>query len=98
MRSLEALDITKDQLDGLLPKGLTPNMKWNIKTIEKELKALEIIKKKKVNVDNFLNHIEKDTDYKEYKRLCGLYKIMVFSDKELTQEEYELLKEVLLWN
>lgn len=62
----------------------------------KKLKALEIIKEKQVNVDNFLRHIKKETDYKEYKRLCGLYKIMVFSDKDLTQEEYDLLKEVLL--
>lgn len=61
----------------------------------KAVRALEIIKEKRVNVDNFLNHIKKDTDYKEYQRLCGLYKIMVFSDKELTKEEYDLLKEIL---
>ena len=61
----------------------------------KKLKALEIIKEKRVNVDIFLNRIKRDTDYKEYKRLCGLYKITIFSGKELTQQEYELLKEVL---
>ena len=65
--------------------------------IETALKALEIIKEKRVNVDVFLIRVKKDTDYKEYKRLCCLYKIMTFSEKELTQEEYDLLKEVLLW-
>lgn len=69
-------------------------MKELSKEIEKN-RALEIIKEKRVNVDNFLNHIKKDTDYKEYQRLCGLYKITVFSGKKLTQEEYDLLREVL---
>lgn len=64
--------------------------------LAKVKRAFDIIKEKRVNVDNFLNHIKKDTDYKEYKRLCGLYKIMVFSDKALTEEEYESVKEVLL--
>lgn len=67
----------------------------DVEIIEKELEALKIVKEKRVNVDNFLNHIEKDTDYKEYIRLYGLYKITVFSDKVLTREEYDLLKEVL---
>ena len=64
--------------------------------VKKALETLNIIKEKRVNVDNFLRHIEKDTDYKEYVRLCGLYKIMVFSDIKLTQGEYNLLKEVLI--
>lgn len=87
-KGLEALDITKDQLDGLLPKGLTPNMKWNIKTIEKELKALEIIKERRCNVADFIvdnpnwEEVIKDYDY-------------WFSEMP-TKEEYYLLKEVLL--
>ena len=64
--------------------------------IEKSLKALKIIKNKRVNIDNFLNHITRNIDYKEYEKLHGLFRIMVFSNKKLTQEEYELLKEVLL--
>lgn len=53
--------------------------------IEKELKALEIIKEKKVNIKLLL--IDKD---------CELYN-MNYGYEDLTQEEYELLKEVLLW-
>ena len=64
--------------------------------VRKKLYALDIIKYKWVNVDNFINRINRDTYYKEYKRLCGLYKIMVFSATELTEYEYDLLKEVLL--
>ena len=63
--------------------------------ISKKLKALEIIKEKRVNVDYFIERIKKDTDYKEYKKLRGLYKITIFSRKNLTQEEFDLLKEIL---
>lgn len=59
-------------------------------TIEKELKALEIIKNKQVNIFRFIS-------------LCIIQKMpvsiynAVYSDEyTLTQEEYELLKEVLL--
>ena len=53
-------------------------------TIEKELKALEIIKNKKVDMMK-LYYSELLIYYNE----GGIY-------KELTQEEYDLLKEVLL--
>ena len=51
--------------------------------IEKELKALEIIKEKKVNVKWLLNSYSCD-DYNNW------------YDIHLTEEEYDLLKEVLL--
>lgn len=60
-------------------------------TIEKELKALEIIKEK--NVDVIYLHYECNCleDYNEYNQTCELDK-----DEYLTQEEYNLLKEVVL--
>lgn len=85
---LEALDNIRDYGEWL------PSLEMGI--IRRELKALEIIKEKKVNVDIFLDRITRDTDYKEYKRLVGLYKITIFSNKDLTKEEFELLKEELL--
>lgn len=51
--------------------------------MKKELKAFEIIKKKMVNVEWLLN-TENVEEYNE-----SLY-------NDLTQEEYDLLKEVLL--
>ena len=59
-------------------------------TIEKELKALEIIKEKKVNIFTFYE-------------CCSWHNPSNYNDSigcpinyELTQEEYDLLKEVLL--
>lgn len=58
-----------------------------LKDKEKELKALEIIKKKKVNVGDFVR-CKSVEDYNEY---CCYGK-----EETLTQEEYDLLKEELL--
>ena len=56
----------------------------NIKIIEKSLKALEIIKNKQVNV--FLLHsVDLET-----------YNDMIADNRNLTQEEFNVLKEVLL--
>ena len=54
--------------------------------VEKELKALEIIKEKEVNV----------YDFKEYESKYEYNKHTKEEFQELTQEEYDLLKEVLL--
>ena len=53
--------------------------------VEKELKALEIIKEKEVNV----------YDFKEYESKYEYNKHTKEEFQELTQEEYDLLKEVL---
>lgn len=53
--------------------------------IIKSLKALEIIKKKEVNVFIFLHSSDLET-----------YNDMVEDDRKLTQAEFDLLKEVLL--
>lgn len=57
-------------------------LKDSLDTIEKELKALEIVKKKLVDV-NWLKGCDELEDY----NFCN--------NIELTQEEYNLLKEVL---
>ncbi len=55
--------------------------------IEKSLKALEIIKEKQVNVGDFIR-CKSIEDYNDY--CC-------YNEKEqLTREEYDLLKKVLL--
>ena len=59
----------------------------DFETIQKSLKALEIIKKKKVNVWTLLE----TKTYAEY----NFKEIVVKPKRKLTQEEYELLKEVL---
>ena len=56
----------------------------------KELKALEIIKKKGILVNGLI----KSKDLGEYNTLCNYYQM----SELLTQEEYELLKEVLQCN
>jgi len=60
---------------------------WAYNIIEKELKALEIIKEKRVWVDALIV-----MSLKEYNTYCK----DVWNTPELTQEEYNLLKEVLL--
>ena len=69
---------------------------FECKTIEKSLKALEIIKDKKVNVRAFLKscfYKDIDTQLNVYNSQCNDKEMM--ESKELTKEEYELLKEVL---
>lgn len=51
----------------------------------KERKALEIIKKKKVNVLTF-----------RFARSLDVYNKIMLKEQKLTQDEYALLKEVLL--
>jgi len=64
---------------------------------EKKIEALSIIKEKKVNVGLFLIGY-KALDYQNYEEHLelGFQIIKQVSEKPLTQEEYDLLKEVLL--
>lgn len=64
--------------------------------IRKKLKAFGIIKKKKVNVGLFLVGY-KELDYQKYKKHLelGFQIIEEISIQPLTQEEFDLLKEVL---
>ena len=56
---------------------------WN--EIQKKLKALEIVKEKEVNVFIFLH----SGDLETYNDMCET------EEEKITQEEYELLKEML---
>ena len=83
-KGLKALESLVDTMPLAL---IETNSMREIKIIEKELKALEIIKRCRVDF-----HI-----FKRYTRY-GLeqYNDEVWDDERLTQEEYNLLKEVLL--
>ena len=60
-------------------------------TIEKELKALQIIKTKNVDIDYIKTcFYDKKGGFKDYNAWVGHD-----DDEELSQEEYDLLKEVL---
>ena len=61
----------------------------NKSIIEKELKALEIIKNKEINVHALLLHLRRFDDPNGYNVLVG-------TNYQITQEEYDLLKEVVL--
>ena len=62
------------------------NLEKELKEKEKQDKALEIIKKKNVNI----LEIKLCNDYEEYNRCASGFDV-----EELTQEEFDLLKEVL---
>ena len=87
MTGLEILEEIKDELYNF--KDISEYSKNQFSTIEKELRALEIMKKKKVNVVIVLY----SKNLEEYNSTVGFY----FSKNQLTQDEYDLLKEVLLW-
>ena len=63
--------------------------KEELTELEKELKALEIIKEKRVNAAILIN----SESLEEYNSTVGFY----FLKNQLTQEEYDLLREVVLW-
>ena len=70
------------------------NLGFDIGIIEKELKALEIIKTKKVNVGWLFVSFKNYAEYKD--ALDNEWTIVKqISLEPLTQEEYDLLKEVL---
>ena len=60
----------------------------------KKLNAFEIIKKKKVNVFILRDYILRDKDLRF--GALGTYNLLIDESLKLTQEEFDLLKEVLL--
>jgi 3-methyladenine DNA glycosylase Tag len=66
------------------------------RTIEKSLKALEIIKEKRVNVGTFI-HLTKvlKKDYEKCKGLNNTFGANICDCEFLTEEQFNLLKEVL---
>ena len=88
LKALQAFDNLCGHLDyDVTDYMFNGNYEEDANIIEKSLKALEIIKKKRVNVSWFIH--------------CQMFNspLMMYNElhdkRELTQEEYELLKEVL---
>ena len=86
MTSKEALEDIILYLNANEPKGLYCE---NIEVIKKELKALEIIKNRCVNVNTLINCIIGALNPLEF------YNEKVSENLKLTKQEYELLREVL---
>ena len=88
-KGLEALDkIDNEVLYGVYAQEHYSN---EIETIRKSLKALEIIKEKRIDIESFYSSfIESDYDYNFYEKRYGTY-----GKYELTEEEFDLLKEIL---
>ena len=92
MKGLEALKIVEKDCEDLeqVPYG-------EFALIEKSLKALEIIKEKNVNMFGFKRDIKQLGNrftYKYYQSNLGNYH-SGFDIQELTEEEFNLLKEIL---
>ena len=92
-KCLENIEIElkrKQNLEQMLHKM---NVKHGYKEYLKINKALEIIKEKKVNVRAFLKCCHREDGLLIYNNQCDNKSVM--ESKELTQEEFDLLKEVL---
>lgn len=92
---LEALEVSKQLKDFVLEfikNGLYRRfIHGSFDIIETALKALKIIKKKNVDIEYIKTCFFDEKDgFKEYNAYVGHDE-----DQELSQEEYELLKEVL---
>ena len=68
--------------------------KYIYEVLEKHLKALEIIKEKRVDIAILLES-ESLYDYNDYMSSCDMYN-EYGNSRQLTQDEFDLLKEVLL--
>lgn len=100
LTALEIIDALKIKYGGF------ENWQNRLEIVEKELKTLEIVKEKKVNVGNFIYWLKrKPRTYKDYLQdYCQEQWYLHYKDNnddrckfyKLTEEEYELLKEVLL--
>lgn len=66
-----------------------------IKTIEKSLKALEIIKEKRVDLPYLRCCIEDNQSFERYNEYINSKTMDYDHEEELTEEEFNLLKEVL---
>ena len=93
-KGLEALDNIKDEM-----LEWTEGYEEDLDIVEKELKALEIIKEKDVNVYWFRyvhKHHKKIETRPFHSNALEAYNSGIKVERRLTQEEYDLLKEVLL--
>ena len=79
----------KNCLNGTPQKEIIPKLKRDLEMLtgmRNKLQALEIIKDKKVN----LEYLKCCDTYEQYKTICSYW-------NEITKEEFDLLKEGLLW-
>lgn len=91
----ERLDIIENALKRL--ETLEEEKQSFDRQLEKKLKVLEIIKKKEVNVFMltwYFTYSSYDKYVNDFENVD--YNMPVLSNEQLTQEEYDLLKEVLL--
>lgn len=91
-KGLEALEVLKNIQTMTFGNSdlIESAYKEECEVIEKELKALEIIKKKRVNVHKFMWCI-----FKKYSAFHYNFYFCEEDDQFLDDEEFELLKEVL---
>ena len=106
MTGLEAFETVYNNVDYLISDIVIENdevndclmtIKEQLPTIKQALKALEIIKEKNVNMFGFKRDIKQLGNrftYKYYQSNLGNYH-SGFNIQELTEEEFNLLKEVL---
>ena len=81
----------RDGFNGCPFRNISNDYCEEFEIIKKELKALEIIKTKNVYIDYIKAcFYDKKGGFKDYNALAGHYEY-----EELSQEEYDLLKEVL---
>lgn len=83
-KGLEALKELREYWLNHLPLSVKDGLRI-VKVLEKEVKTLDIIKEKRVNID-YLRNCKSLEDYNN----------ILIKDWQLTQEEYDLLKGVLL--
>ncbi len=92
MNSLELFKNLKTTLYQLA--YVSDEAKENINKIEKSLKALEIIKKKKVDVNSLIKLSKGETQYKEIASRYN-YNLFLVKNERLTSKEVGLLLEIL---
>lgn len=94
MKTLTIISKFKDYWNNYLPLSKRQAITWLLK-IEKELKALEIIKKKEVD-SQYLIRLWTTSEKSDKDILWKFNWYIRLEENKLTQEEYDLLKEVLL--
>lgn len=90
MNSLELFKNLKTTLYQL--SYVSDEAKENINKIERSLKALEIIKKKKVDMGSLIRRSKGETRYKE---IASRYNLFRGKNERLTSKEIGLLLEIL---
>lgn len=86
MKGLEAVKEIRNMIDSPLTSSV---IKQGLNVIEKELKALEIIKNKTISACNCLMILKSRFDNLSYQDYTKLFLT------ELPKEEYDLLKELI---